>query len=370
MKTTCEQTCHYLSHWADQGYDYKRRKDAWDKFFSLPAGTSSPEVLSPWLSNEARKLEEMYQMTCSGAPVRSSSCHPAFIIPEIRERIEKLGVSRLLDARMDEEQEREVSHEVERERDKELPPKAIPSKHYVHPDVERFVYSGLTTPNPAAFVSLFSSLQDIFPDFHDCSVWPSNLLATRDFTTSIQSSHYKINDYLRPVHWVISSKRQNVLVVLSPFEINSLLPSIRESGSVHLHQYAPRSMQVMRSFDDLRFHTIPSLPSSWTPPRKSQITQLSLWAGQLYFTDYNAYHELCMFLGIFTHAIDDNIKVEIDGWIKPENREGPLRNTCQFVENPLTPLKELFSCRRKGINFLSTHMGKVLHAGRLTEDDF
>jgi len=42
-----------------------------------------------------------------------------------------------------------------------------------------------------------------------------------------------------------------------------------------------------------------------------------------------------------------------------------------FEENPLMPLKELFGCRRKGMSYLSAHMGKVLHAGRLTlKDDF
>ena len=370
MKTTCAQTCHYLSHWANQGYDYKQRKDAWDKFLFLPAGTSPLEALSPWVSPEARTLEEMYQMVPARPSIRGAWDHPAFDIPVLRERIERFGVSRLLDARMDEEQEREVSHEVERERDKESPPKAIPAQHYLHPDIKNFVQSGMTASNSTAFIPTFSSLQDLHPSFQHCSVWSSNLLATRDFATSIQSSYHKINDYLRPVHWIITSKRHNVLVVLSPFEVNELLPSIRESGTVHLHQYTPRVTQAMHSFDGLRFHSIPSLSSCWIPPHPSQITQINIWAGQLYLTNYKAYQDLCAFLGIFTYDTEDSVKVEIDGWIKPENREGELRNTCQFGENPLIALKELFGCRRKGISYLSTHMGKVLHAGRLTEDDF
>jgi len=369
MKTTCVQTSHYLSHWADQGCDHQRRSDAWAEFISLPDGTSSLEALSPWISTEARALEEMYRMA-PGPQTTGSSRHPAFDLPVLRERIEMLGVSRLLDARMDEEQEREVSHEIERERNKESTPKASPAQHRVHPDVQRFVQTGRTALNSAAFKSLFSPLQDIYPGFRDSGGWSSHLLATKDFATTIQSTHHKVNDYLRPVNWIISSKRQDILVVLSPYEINELLPSIRESEAVHLHLYTPRLMQNMRSFDDLRFHCIPSLPPHWISPAPSEITQLNIWAGQLYCSSYEAYQDLCMFLGVFTHASEESMKVEIDGWIKPENRQGQLRKTCQFRKNPLVPLKELFACRRKGMGYLSTHMGKVLHAGRLTEDDF
>jgi hypothetical protein len=38
-----------------------------------------------------------------------------YSVPSIRERIERLGVTKLVDVRMMEEQEREVDHEVEQE---------------------------------------------------------------------------------------------------------------------------------------------------------------------------------------------------------------------------------------------------------------
>jgi hypothetical protein len=307
------------------------------------------------MSTEARTLEEMYRMKIEPEATGSISLHhPAFHIPDLRGRIEMFGVSRLLDAHMDEEQEREVSHEVERERDKELPPEAKPARHCLHPDVERFVQTGMTASNSTAFMFPCLFLRDIYPDFQDFSAWSSRLLATRDFAATIRSSYHKVNDYLRPVNWVISSKRQDVLVVLSPYEVNELLPSIRNSEAVHLHQYTPRLTQTMRSFDDLRFHCIPSLSPHWIPPAPSEICQLNIWAGQLYFSNYEAYQNLCMFLGVFTDTTEAKVKVEIDGWIKPDNRgRGLLRDSCRFQENPLIALKELFGCRRKGMGYLS-----------------
>ena len=65
-----------------------------------------------------------------------------YSIPSLRERIERLGVTQLVDVRMAEEQEREADHEVEQERHIERPPKVQPARHVIHEDIREFVSTG------------------------------------------------------------------------------------------------------------------------------------------------------------------------------------------------------------------------------------
>src|SRR5580693_8664607 len=114
----------------------------------------------------------------------------------MRERFEQLGVLSLTDSCMDEEQEREVSHEIERERQIERPPKAKPSPHQVHEHIRKFVETGVIPLNSSAFVSLFAPLEHIATTSRGPRVWSSQLLATRDFANTIQSIFSGATDYL------------------------------------------------------------------------------------------------------------------------------------------------------------------------------
>ena len=369
MLETCTDIQRHIPHWAQQGIDYERRKNAWVEFSS--SGNSSVEVVkSSWLQSEARNLQEMYGLspTLTGSSGDSVLDYAAFSIPVMRDRFRMLGVLSLSDPRMDEEQEREVSHEIERERQVERPPKAEAARHQLHEDVRKFVETGLIPTNSSAFVSLFAPLDHIAPTSRGPRVWSSQLLATRDFATTIQSPFRSATDYLRPVNWIISSAPRGNLVVLSPYEVNFLLPNIRKAKAVHLHLYTPRVTQAMKCFDDLRFHCIPSLPLSWVPPTR-EISQLNLWAGQLYLANYEAYLRLCMFLGVYPKK-DRGTSIQLDGFIKPEHRRGEMVTLCQFTESPLPFLKELMGLRRKGTSYLSTHLGQILCARFLTEEDF
>ena len=369
MLETCTDIQRHVPHWADQGIDYGRRKDTWLEFSS--SGDSSVEVVKKaWLQSEARTLQEMYGLlpTVLGHSGDFVINHPAFSIPAMRERFEQLGVLSLTDSRMDEEQEREVSHEIERERQIERPPKAKPAPHQVHEHVRKFVETGVIPLNSSAFVSLFAPLEHIATASRGPRVWSSQLLATRDFANTIQSLFSGATDYLRPVNWIVSSASRGILVVFSPYEVDILLPSIRRGNAVHLHLYAPRVTKAMKCFDNLQFHYIPSLPPSWVPPTM-EITQLNIWAGQLYLADSKAYLHLCMFLGLSTKK-DEAIEIQLDGFIKPEHRREDMKSLCPFTESPLPFLKELMGLRRKGMGYLSTHVGKILRARLLTDEDF
>jgi hypothetical protein len=76
-----------------------------------------------WLQPAARSLEEMYGLSING------SFKTVMNIPAMQKRLDDLGITAVRDVRLEEEQEREVSHEVEQEQQIERPPKVAPAVH-------------------------------------------------------------------------------------------------------------------------------------------------------------------------------------------------------------------------------------------------
>ncbi|KAJ7799333.1 hypothetical protein B0H14DRAFT_3788013 [Mycena olivaceomarginata] len=253
----------------------------------------------------------------------------------------------------------------------ERPPPATPSPHKLHPDVRQLVRTGVVRRNSPAFVSPFST----FTALDKNGAWSSRMLAIRDFTSTVEADGHP-KDYIRPVTWILStSSGGGHLIIISPWEANELLPDIRASLHVHLHQYAPRTMENMRSFEDLRFYTLPaSRPLPGGRWGVNEITHLNLFAGQLYLKNIDEYRRLCNMLGLY---IDDqvsgdgsSVKYESDGFVTPGNRRREMAERCFFTDSPLLAVKDLVGWRRKGLDYMSTHMGRILHAGLVQEGDF
>jgi hypothetical protein len=220
------------------------------------------------------------------------------------------------------------------------------------------------------------------------AVWSPSLLATAEFFRSVEASEKaNLTIYARPVRWIVSARAASggkVLVAFSPYEVNELLPLIRASKRVHLHVYAPRVVQTMHSFSDLRFYVIPRLPLGWSPPTVGMRSQLNVFAGQLYFEDYATYVELCAFLGISSpeserlYGSTSRIEKHSDGFIPRDRRkktsdlERALEsyNQRSFGASPVHTLRQHISTRRNGMEFVRTHIGQLLHGRHLKKDDF
>jgi hypothetical protein len=249
----------------------------------------------------------------------------------------------------------------------------VPATHRLDQYVLQLVKTGVVQRYSQAFICPFSIFAGL--DSVKNAAWSSRLLATRDFATTIKSSGYP-KDYIRPVTWILStSQGGRYLILISPWEANELLPHIRDSSHVHLHQYAPRTMANMRSFEDLKFYSIPT--SRQVPAQRwgvNEIAQLNLFAGQLYLKNFDEGIRFCNMLGLY---VDDNasgdgspIKYESDGFVLPIHRRGAMLEQCLFAESPLLAIKNLVGWRRKGLNYLPTHLGKILHGGLVREGLF
>jgi len=361
MHETCWDITHHLPHWAQQGIDHHRRFSAY-KQYSL---TEDPGVLrNSWLQPESKTLEEMYEPV---SRTQGAALGPEINgIPSLRERLERLGVTRLIDVRMAEEQEREVNHEVELERHVELPPKVLPAEHIVCDEIRNFVSTGILAEPSRHIIPLFAPT-GIDEALSLTKRWSPTPLATTDFAiTTTNSSITHLTDYLRPVNWILSSGfgRKSVAIVISPYEANELLPIIRKSGKVRLHIYSPRVTSSMRSFSDLTFYSIPESPAEeWTAAAHLR-TELNLFAGQLYFDSEKEYRRVCVLLALHM-AHPGAERIEVDGFVPPAYRTG---QSSPLTTSAIATLKRLTGLRTKGMGFGGTDLGRVLDARPLSNE--
>ena len=370
MSNTCVDIEHHVPHWVQQGVDYHNRQIADCAFLASEADT---EILqNAWLQPAARSLDKIYGLStdCSFTTVKD--------IPAMQERLCTLGVTTVRDVRMEEEQEREVSHEVEQEQQIERPPKVPPAVHRLDAKVRRFVQQGtIICTKSDTFFPLMTPLHSEFGALTPQNPWSKSLqvLCTRDFMTTTKVGREKsvTTDYLRPINWIISHMGQDgslIFVVMSPYEVNLLLQDIRASKHVRLHMYAPRTTQAMKPLDDLTFYCIPPLPSGNQPAPFDVRCQLNIWAGQLYLDSYQTYLDLCLLLGVSSSEEAGYSSVESDRFVPKRGRVKEMVDVCLFDKSPLALLTTLFGLRRKGMSYQQTHMGRILHARLLSQEDF
>ena len=357
---TCEDISHYLPYWAHQGLDHHKRFAAYEEYRS----SGDLEVLrSAWQQPESQTLEEMYWIS---AGTRKARSHDICSIPSLSERIERLGATELVDVRMTEEQEREVNHEVEPTRVIERPPKVQPAKHTIHPDIREFVETGKLPESPTHIFPLLAPI-NMAKVLDSTFEWSPTPLASADFMTVTEDSDgMALTAFLRPVNWILSSGsgKDSVVIVVSPYEANELLPIIRKSNKVQLHIYAPRITFSMQSFSDLTFYSIPnSLAEPWSAPAHVR-TELNLFAGQLFFDDQAEYERVCVLLGL-SRAHPGAEKVELDGFVLPAYRTGKV---SPFAKSKIPILKKLIELRQKGKGYHRTHLGQILSGKPLSEE--
>ncbi|KXJ84872.1 hypothetical protein Micbo1qcDRAFT_210370 [Microdochium bolleyi] len=223
--------------------------------------------------------------------------------------------------RSSEEQERELAPEVEEERQLERPDKAEPRDHTINADVVVFIQTGSFTAMSKAFVPVYESLADS---------------SGRKYLPQLRRRRHS---YQRPVQWILTSssastsaagtpstpsssplalpaKKQDGsgskskpkpkctlmhMVIISPYEAQGLMDSIKQSRAVTLHLYAPLLNEGFRSLDRLDLYTVPPLPISAVQPLLLDIPvevklELDLFARQLYFKTFAEFEALRQYL--------------------------------------------------------------------------
>ncbi|KAE8316019.1 hypothetical protein BDV41DRAFT_562572 [Aspergillus transmontanensis] len=293
--------------------------------------------------------------------------NPIFATSLIATHCREFGSVSYHSAKMDEEQEREVAAEAEREQQVQRPPKARPKKHEVHEDMKKLVSTGGIAEGSTAFLPAFQSLEKTSAARHPgVDQFPGKLLVTRDYAQTVEAIDilsFSPDFFQRPVQWILTSRHGSNstdhkptvshMVIISPYDAQELYPSIKDSKHVTLHLYAPRSKLGLKPLDNF-------------------IIELNLFAGQLYLSSYEEYVEVCDFLGVAWKPMGEDSVVATDGFIlrrDKNNRAERLAST--FRQSPIKFLKVLMSqVRRKGEGTSKTHIGKIFNGIILHRSDF
>ncbi|OMP85161.1 hypothetical protein BK809_0000260 [Diplodia seriata] len=406
LRWSFEQTCRATSSvkplWIMQGLEHSHRERLCAEYLQEDTSKRHTEVFCSSLEEpEGRTLHEMYGGG-SGQPAFRSclTSEPARQDATVQHLLSewatfKSGHSR--DWTLQEEQEREIAHEVEQERELQRPPPAEALAHTLDPAVRAFVQNGTFPENGAppscinpAFASSLRSTSAFPHLLHAATAAHTvadTLYATTDFVRTVAlTTHGRADEFLRPITWLLSSRlsdRNDVFVIISPYEANALLPALRQetaAAAVRLHVYAAKTSRAMLGdFGGLDFYTVCGTGSGeaeYTPPPPLLVAQLGLLAGSLFFDSYAAYRLVADFLGIVTDAagVGDGGGgggVGADGFVQMEKRRrGGWPVQSPFVRSPIVFVEALVGMRRKGHVYSQTHLGHLLGGRVLAEESF
>ncbi|KAJ5168682.1 uncharacterized protein N7482_004276 [Penicillium canariense] len=379
VSETWADTRRSMPLWAVQGTRFERQKELWPSSRNKKPATMSSSQAQAFLEPESQTLEHRYrpgyQQSLRNDTVSGESPNLQLIVDRCRE-FETLDFA---SSTLQEEQERELAPEIECERQIQRPPEAVPETHRIHPHLRSFVMTGILEKSSDAFTPAFQVLKNTSASaFLDVTQFPSDLLVTKDYATTVKVTAGVKNfadSFQRPVRWILSTSKSvhpsdedtvTVMMIISPYEANFLISEIRKSGSVTLHAYRPRQNRGFASLDHLRLYNVPDYARNISVPEILRI-QLNLFSGQLYLRSYVEYQQLCEFLGVASVKTPDDLLVAADGFI--EQRGVGAKST--FHQSPLKFLSILMSQMRKDCQEIGrTHLGRILSGQLLSVSDF
>ncbi|KAL8827109.1 MAG: hypothetical protein Q9170_007144 [Blastenia crenularia] len=363
IKWALEQSCMQIERnqplWITQGLNYYRRREAMEQISNgLLTLTENPMTEAGALSiqdsgqqvveHEAQSLRDLYAPEAMREEkelslVSSSRLKSDSNIKEMVELWDKIDPQATRGAQIFEEHEREVAQEVEQETQIERPPKATPEIRKLDPRIRAYICSATS----ATFVHFVPVSQAILQHSSSAGLlkarskaW-NHVRVSRDFAVIVKRHKASpIDNFVRPVHWLLLSKEPQVqgVLLISQYEVNQLFNEIHNpSSSVALIRYEPRVTNTMLPIDKAIVHALPDARKAWETLSPEIRQELHLFAGQLYFTTFQEYESL-----------HESLPTEFAA--------------------PLNFIKEWMGIRRKGQNYLQTHIGQVV-SGRLLQKE-
>ena len=376
IANTCAHTTNMIPLWATQGIRHQNRLAE----YAAVSGSISKHTVESLLEPEAQTIEQRYgtvvvdkdQLLNDTKDVTFRYRKPQ--TDAIQKKCRDFQCESRQSAALHEEQERELSPEIQRQQEVERPPPVTPLKHCVHKDLRSFILEGVLDRSSKAFRPAFETFRETsaYAEYEK-DPWSGQLYVTEDYAKSISVKFNDLVDsFLRPVHWIMGNRSGSECVVVSPYEANRLLPVIRQSRYVVLYPYAPRQSISTPMLPQTSQSMIPySSRIGWLKPHFAR--HLDLFAGQLFFENYLEYESVCNFLGICSQPPGKGVEVEANGFIKPSSRakmSSALVQECRFKSSPVNFVKSVVILRRKGLSYANSHLGRILNGELLPKDSF
>ncbi|KAJ4987967.1 hypothetical protein SVAN01_06542 [Stagonosporopsis vannaccii] len=357
--------------WAVQGHRYETHKHL------LEGAATTISQAEKFLEDEAQSIHQRY------APTDKGMGHHMFrdlddpSVQQIYLRCQEFQVMGFNSATLQEEQERELSPEIEEERQIERPHRMAAEAHKILADLQHLVNTGDLIPGSPAFEPAFQALRSTSAGKHyRLAQLPKDLLVTKDFMRTVKiragssAAGFVSDSFQRPVQWVLSvvdeARTDTIkhLVIVSPFEANELYFEIIKHKKVTLHLFAPRFNASFAPLDKLELFNVGRAFEGGSVPQ-SLTLQLNLFAGSLYIRSLAEYEAVCDFLGLLRGTAGPRQRVSADGFVDPPIGKWRLKKSpVQFLRGLLMKI------RKEGEGVEKTHMGRLLGGVRLEECDF
>jgi len=390
IKQTCEALDNARPLRTVHGLEYLRQQGVLNEY--IPSSQSSAKI-----AKQINRKKEFWQEIQEDESQQLSQLYGAHEgrIGAIKKRLDRESTDQIMqhlirefdimertameNTSLDIEQEREIAHEVQRQRHVQRPGKVEALEPHISRGLETFVSSGTFQDLMAmgtgkerglklfTYTSVKECAQDSKINTQVCSAF-----VTHDFIFSVDLEQDALLDlYLRPVTWVLSSTENRQLLIISPHEANALLPKIKVSEKVRLHCFAARTTKGMAQSNRMNIYTVNSHPED-VPVLSHSVLELDLIAGSLYLENAEHYERLCDFLGLMGPGVRaTNSVVSKDGFISDEvRREIDWDKFTPFHQNPIPYFKQIFELRMQGQGFGHTHMGAILNGRVLTDSAF
>ena len=379
---THKETRRSVPLWSVQGERFIRQEKIWQSMIEDGKTVLSQSGAESLLEEEAQSIEFRYSPQQSESQLDRLVGTPDLELQRIVERCRDFDKLQFNASTLQEEQERELSPEIEQEQQVQKAPPGEPATHKLHQHVLDFARSGVIRPTSEAYMSAFKSLQDSSASAEidlDQLAGDRNVLVTADFATVIKKkdSSGKTDAFQRQVQWVLTrrpngSDNADCVMVVSEYEANLLLPRMNNKSTT-LHKYKARCNAGYDALDNLDLFAVSGNSTLPILPRGLSV-QLGLFAGQLYISSYYDYLEICKFLGICATPVTSEMSdqgwqvSETDGFILKDDK-GKVGGDSGLTKSPLSFFKVLMSrIRRNGDGISKTHMGHLLEGEMLLRE--
>lgn len=384
---TSLETRRSMPLWAVQGERFVRHVKIWQDMKKREKTVLTKAGAQKLLEEEAHSLDHRCRPRKTDEAPSLLAESTDLDMQLIVERCREFDNLQFTTGALQEEQERELAPEVERQRQVQRTQPAKPIDHVLHDDVVAFALRGELTQNSKAYTPAFESLDETsaaseMPPRQLCG--ERKLLATFDFSTTVEKTErtFSADSFRRHVNWVITKRATGTshiveyIMVVSEYEANLLLPRMKTNSLTALHKYKAKVNAGYDALDELRLFTWPPQPkqSKLVVPRSLRI-QLNLFAGQLYIDSYDDYLEICKFLGIWPEISsqemhDQGWKFGGDGFVLSDP-QGNIGGSSGLSKSPVPFFKILMSkIRRNGEGTSKTDMGRLLEGAHFEAADW
>lgn len=128
--------------WATQGQRFERQCTLWNEARQKDQLQMSASQAEKFLEPESQTLEQRYRPRHDDFPIFDSQDQNENI-QRMLQQCHNVGNCNFTSTQLQEEQERELSPEIEQERQVQKPAEAKPERHTIHPDLLSFVSTGM-----------------------------------------------------------------------------------------------------------------------------------------------------------------------------------------------------------------------------------